>query len=122
MITDQRVIPILKIVDVIRAKEFYVDMMGFEVEWEKKSDEKSSIYMILSYKHIILYFTDYDEVASESSVFIEFSGLKEYQGFLLERKAEYMIADLNMTPWESLSMEVVDPFGNKLLFCEPFNG
>lgn len=123
MITDHKVIPILKVIDVIRAKEFYVDIMGFKVEWEKRFDEKSSIHMILSYKHIILYFTGYDDVAaSESSVFIEFSGLKKYHGFLMERKTEYMITDLNMTPWESLNMEVIDPFGNKLLFCEPFSG
>lgn len=123
MITDHKVIPILKVFDVIRAKEFYVDVMGFKVEWERGSDEKSNIYMILSYEHILLYFTAYDdEVASVSSVFIEFSGLKEYHEFLMERKVGYLFADPNMTPWKSLSMEVIDPFGNKLLFCEPFSG
>ena len=41
----ERVIPILRIFDLAKAKEFYVDYLGFSVEWEHRFEENTPAYL-----------------------------------------------------------------------------
>ncbi|HVC64682.1 MAG TPA: glyoxalase superfamily protein, partial [Candidatus Dormibacteraeota bacterium] len=41
-------IPIFRIFDVEKAKEFYVDFLGFRVDWEHRFDETAPLYMQIS--------------------------------------------------------------------------
>jgi len=36
--------PILRIFDETKAKEFYVDFLGFKVDWEHRFEELTAIY------------------------------------------------------------------------------
>jgi glyoxalase superfamily protein len=38
-------VPILRIFDVDRAREFYVDWLGFQVDWEHRFDDDAPLYM-----------------------------------------------------------------------------
>ena len=38
----ERVIPILRIFSIDKAKEFYVQFLGFRVDWEHRFDEKAT--------------------------------------------------------------------------------
>lgn len=40
--------PILRIIDEAKAKEFYIDFLGFEVDWEHRFDEGLPLYMQIS--------------------------------------------------------------------------
>jgi len=38
-------IPILRIFDVAKAREFYVGFLGFPVDWEHRFDDRAPVYM-----------------------------------------------------------------------------
>jgi len=40
-----QVIPIFRIFDIDKAKEFYVDWMGFQIDWEHRFGDNFPIYM-----------------------------------------------------------------------------
>jgi catechol 2,3-dioxygenase-like lactoylglutathione lyase family enzyme len=41
-------IPILRIFSVAKAKEFYVDFLGFQVDWEHRFEDVAPVYMQVS--------------------------------------------------------------------------
>jgi len=41
----QKNIPILRIFDVAKAKEFYIDWLGFEIEWEHQFEPNTPYYI-----------------------------------------------------------------------------
>ena len=47
-VSFDKTIPILRIFDVPKAKEFYSDFLGFAVDWEHHFDDNSPAYMQLS--------------------------------------------------------------------------
>jgi catechol 2,3-dioxygenase-like lactoylglutathione lyase family enzyme len=49
-------VPILRIFDVDRAREFYVDWLGFHVDWEHRFDENAPLYMQVSRGGLVLPF------------------------------------------------------------------
>ena len=46
--TVSRVIPILRIYDEQRAKDFYIGYLGFAVDWEHRSDGAGPLYLFPS--------------------------------------------------------------------------
>ncbi|MES1217075.1 MAG: glyoxalase superfamily protein, partial [Bacteroidota bacterium] len=48
----QTTIPVLRIFDVAKAKEFYIDWLEFKLEWEHTFDENFPLYMEISKDNI----------------------------------------------------------------------
>ena len=46
--TFSRVVPILHIFDVDKARRLYADYLGFTVDWEHRSNEGAPLYMQVS--------------------------------------------------------------------------
>jgi len=113
-------IPMLRIFDKTKAIEFYVNWLGFTIDWEHTfSEGKPPIYMQVSRSGIVIHLTEHHgDCTPGGKVYIECTGLKEYHRKLLDKKYPYNAPGLETAPWKSLCMEVVDPFGNKLLFSE----
>lgn len=112
-------IPIFRIFDLDKAKEFYIDWLGFNIDWEDKQ-EKTPAYLQISLDGIVLHLTEhYGDCTPGGRIHIEnFKELKQYHRKLLEKEYKYMRPGLGKTPWNSkiLCMEVIDPFGNRLTF------
>jgi hypothetical protein len=115
-----KTIPMLRIFDKSKAIEFYVKWLGFSVDWEHSfSDGKPPIYMQISKSGIVIHLTEHHgDCTPGGKVFIECTGLRDYHRKILDKKYPYNAPGLETAPWKSLCMEVVDPFGNKLLFSE----
>ncbi len=47
-VTFSRVVPILRIFDVGKTRKFYVDYMGFTVDWEHRFSDDAPLYMQVS--------------------------------------------------------------------------
>lgn len=41
----RRVIPVLRIFSVEKAREFYIDFLGFTLDWENRFEEAAPLYM-----------------------------------------------------------------------------
>jgi catechol 2,3-dioxygenase-like lactoylglutathione lyase family enzyme len=116
---DNRVIPVLRIFDYAKAKEFYIDWLGFAVDWEQSFEPDSPMYIQISRNHITLHLSEHHGDGSPGAkVFVEFQNIAAYHHDLISRNYKFSKPGLEKAPWNAVCMEVIDPFGNKLLFSE----
>ncbi len=116
---NSQVRPVLRIFDVAKAREFYIDWLGFQVDWEHRFEPDLPLYMQISLGAIILHLTEHHgDCCPGAKVFIETSGLEAYHAGLLAKNS-YSRPGLETAPWNARTVTVGDPFGNRLLFSEP---
>lgn len=116
----KRVIPIIRIFDEVKAREFYVDFLGFTVEWEHRFHDNAPLYMQISRGGMLLHLSEHHGDASPgSTVFVWTRGIAELHREISEKRYRYNRPGLEDAPWDARVMEVNDPFGNRLRFSEP---
>ena len=110
--------PIFRIFDYSKAKEFYIDWLGFKIDWEDKN-EGSPLYMQVSKGDIIIHLSEHHgDSTPGSKVFITTTEVKAYHSELMRKEYKFNRPGLEKAPWKTPCFEVIDPFGNKLLFTE----
>ncbi|MFA5901214.1 MAG: glyoxalase superfamily protein [Hyphomicrobium sp.] len=113
-------IPILRIFDVEKAKEFYVGFLGFTIDWEHRFGDNFPLYAQVSRGGIKLHLSEHHGDASPgSTVFVWMRGIGDYHRELLGKDYKYYKPGLEDAPWDARVMQVADPFGNRLRFSEP---
>jgi hypothetical protein len=113
----KQTIPILRIFSVEKAKEFYLEFLGFAVDWEHRFEENAPLYMQVSRASLVLHLTEhYGDCTPGSAVFVEMAGVFDLQRELIAKSYPYLRPGVEVPPWGGRCMSVVDPFGNKLLF------
>lgn len=114
-----RVIPILRIFDVAKAREFYLDFLGFAVDWEHRFEPGAPLYMQVSRDGAILHLSEHHGDATPgSNVFVDITGIGDFHRELNAKHYTYLRPGLQAAPWGGQLMEVIDPFGNRLRFSE----
>ena len=117
--TVQKVIPILRIFDYKKAVEFYVDWLGFKIDWEHTFEENMPIYMQVSGDGIALHLSEHHgDTTPGTRVYIECTGLKEYHKQLSDKKYKNNRPGIEETFYGTWCVEAIDPFGNRLTFNE----
>lgn len=112
-------IPILRIFDVAKAREFYLDFLGFTLDWEHRFEPELPIYMQVSRGGLVLHLSEHHgDCCPGSTVFVRMEGIEEFHRELSQKRYNYNRPGLDMAPWNARCMEVVDPFGNRLRFNE----
>lgn len=115
----EQVIPLLRIFDVMKAKEFYVDYLGFELAWEHHFDENSPAYIEVSRNEMTLHLTEhYGDACPGSTVFVWMKGIDEFHRELCSREYKYLHPGLETTFYGAKCVEIIDPFGNRIRFNE----
>ena len=121
-ISFQTVIPLLRIFDVEKAREFYVDFLGFAVDWEHHFDGNSPAYLQVSRGGLVLHLTEhYGDCCPGSTVFVWMTGVEEFHEELSSRNYKYLRPGLETTFYDARCVEVIDPFGNRIRFNERLN-
>jgi len=117
--TVLQTIPILRIFDVDKAREFYVGFLGFTVDWEHRFDDKAPLYMQVSRGGLVLHLSEHHgDACPGSTVFVRLTGIDEYHREIMAKGYGYMRPGVEVAPWNAKVMEVIDPFGNRLRFNE----
>lgn len=112
-----RTVPILRIFDEAKAREFYVGFLGFAVEWEHRFEEGMPLYAQISRDEVVLHLSEHHGDASPgASVRIETDVLDDYHRQLLAANYKYARPGIERMPWGTREMRVTDPFGNRLTF------
>ena len=112
-------IPILRSFDETKAKEFYVDFLGFNIDWEHRFEENTPLYMQLSKDNCVIHLSEHHGDSSPgASLRIITSKLDDYQKELLDKKYKNARPGIQDMPWGTRDMAISDPFGNKLIFNE----
>lgn len=114
-----KVIPILRIFDYDKAIEFYIDWLGFKIVWEDKKENRP-IYIEVALGDIVLHLSEHHGDSSPGArLFIRgFENLAEYHKSLIDARYKYNRPGLKPPFWnpDALTMEAIDPFGNRLTF------
>jgi uncharacterized glyoxalase superfamily protein PhnB len=109
--------PILRIFDEAKAREFYVDFLGFKVDWEHRFEAGMPLYLQISKDGCILHLSEHHGDCSPGAAMrIETQGLEDFQKQLAAKKYKNARPHIEEMPWGSRDMSVHDPFGNRLTF------
>lgn len=110
--------PILRIFDEAKARAFYVDFLGFTIDWEHRFADGLPLYLQLSKGDCRLHLSEHHGDCSPGArVRIETGGLDAYQKQLIASGYAYMRPGIETRPW-AREMTVIDPFGNRLVFFD----
>jgi uncharacterized glyoxalase superfamily protein PhnB len=114
-----KVVPILRIFDEAKAKEFYVTFLGFTVDWEHRFDPGAPLYMQLSKDGCVIQLSEhYGDCSPGAAVRIETTELDNYQQELAAKHYKYARpGPPRETPWGTRELAIHDPFGNRLVFA-----
>ncbi|BFT61130.1 glyoxalase superfamily protein [Pseudomonas moorei] len=109
--------PILRIFDEITAMEFYVDFLGFKVDWQHRFEPGFPLYLQVSRGECVLHLSEHHGDSTPGSALrIETDELEVFQQQLLAREYPFAHPQIQAMPWGSQDMTVTDPFGNRLVF------
>ena len=118
-ISFNQTIPILRIFDVEKAKDFYAGFLGFTVDWEHHFDDSSPAYMQVSCAGLTLHLSEHHgDCCPGSTVFVWMKGIEEFHRDITSKRYKYLRPGIETTFYESKSVEVIDPFGNRIRFNE----
>lgn len=117
-ITFDKPIPILRMFDEAKAREFYLDFLGFGVEFEHRFEADLPLYLGLSRDGLQLHLSEHHGDASPgSTVFVPMHNIELLRDELLAKRYGYGRPQIVQQGWGEV-LEVYDPFGNRIRFCQ----
>ena len=116
-----RTVPVLRMFDLEKAKEFYLGFLGFKIDWEHRFEPGTPLFMQISRGGLELHLSEHHGDGCPGAVVgVYMTGLDELQKELKEKHYKYVRPGIQHDPVKS--MGVVDPFGNRIRFYEPEAG
>ncbi len=116
--TVSAAIPILRIFSEEHARAFYIDFLGFTVDWEHRFEPDTPVYLQIRLGSLMLHLSEHHGDATPgSTVFVPVTGIRDWQVQLLAKSYKYARPGVEDMPWGA-QMQIADPFGNRLRFCE----
>lgn len=110
--------PILRIFDIDKAHEFYIGFLGFTVVFEHRHAPDLPLYLGIERDGLALHLSEHHgDACPGANVFVHTEGLEVLHRDLTEKSYRHGRPSLQRMPW-GLQMQVHDPFGNRLTFCE----
>ncbi len=117
------VTPVLRILDEAKAREFYLDFLGFALDWEHRFDARAPLYMQVSRDGCVLHLSEHHGDGTPGAALrIEVCDLDGYHRELTAKGYRYLRPGIEDMPWGTRDMTLRDPFGNRLVFTGSGNG
>jgi len=115
-------IPILRIFDEGKAKEFYLEFLGMNLDWEHRFEPGFPTYMQVSKGNLVFHLSEHSgDCTPGSKVFVNVSDLEAFYHEITSRPYKYSKPAIEQAPWGDRCFTVTDPFSNRVLFNEPAN-
>lgn len=118
-LTHLRTVPILRSYDEGKAREFYVDWLGFSVDWEHRFEPNTPLYMQVSRAGIAFHISEHHGDGSPGShVRVEITGVREFHAELIAKRYKNNRPGLEHPEWGGTEFTVIDPVNNRITFSE----
>lgn len=118
-IAFKQTIPLFRIFDMQKAKEFYVNFLGLALDWEHHFDGSSPAYLQVSRDGLVLHLTEHHgDCCPGSTVFVWMTGIDQFHREITSKEYNYLRPGIETTFYDAKCMEVIDPFGNRIRFNE----
>jgi catechol 2,3-dioxygenase-like lactoylglutathione lyase family enzyme len=113
-------VPILRSFDERKAREFYVEWLGFAVDWEHRFEPDLPLYMQVSRGGCVLHLSEHHgDGTPGSAIRIRVDDLEAFHAELQSRPYKNYRPGLQDQDWGAREMCVQDGSGNKLVFYRP---
>ena len=110
-------IPILRIFDEAKAREFYLDYLGFAVAFEHRFEPEAPLYMGISRGGCQLNLSEHHgDACPGSTVRIPVNDIDTLHAELIAKPYKFFRPGIQDMPWGLREMGLIDPFGNSLRF------
>mgnify|MGYP001547873095 CR=1 FL=1 len=118
--TVEKVIPILRIFDYKKAVEFYIDWLGFKINWEHHFEENTPVYMEVEKDGIVFHLSEHHgDGTPGTALFLPMEDIGEFHRELAAKRYGYARPGIEEMPW-GRQVQIADPFGNAVeLICYP---
>jgi len=114
------IIPILRIFDEAKAHAFYVEFLGFTVDWEHRFEPGLPLYLQVSRDGCVLHLSEHHGDATPGAALrIAVDDLDSLHAELTAKDYGFARPSIESMPWGTRDMRLTDPFGNRLAFTDP---
>ena len=112
-------LPILRIFDAAKAREFYVDFLGMSWDWEHRFAPDLPLFVQVSRGGLIFFLSEhFGDGTPGTKLILRMGGLAHFHAELTAKAYRHARPGLHDQPWGWRDMEIADPFGNRLVFSE----
>lgn len=112
-------IPVLRMFDVAKAREFYVNFLGMSWDWEHRFEPDAPLFAQVSRGALRLFLSEhFGDGTPGAHVMLRMTGLDALHAELTAKNYRHARPGLHSRPWGWRDMPVTDPFGNRLTFSE----
>lgn len=109
--------PILRSFDEAKAREFYIDYLGFALVFEHRFEPGLPLYMAVARDGCELHLSEHHGDATPgAAVRIAVDDVEALCAELQARPVRHNRPEVQTMPWGTRDFTVTDPFGNRLTF------
>ena len=117
--TFAHAVPILRIFDEAKAREFYLGFLGFQVAFEHRFEADLPLYMGISRGACTLHLSEHHGDGTPGTrVRVSTSDIAALHAELTAKHYKHGRPGLHETPWRTRELTVPDPFGNHITFSQ----
>ncbi|HRD35303.1 MAG TPA: glyoxalase superfamily protein [Rhodocyclaceae bacterium] len=110
-------IPIIRIFDDAKARDFYLGFLGMSLDWEHRFEPCMPVYMQVSRGELVFHLSEHSgDCTPGSKIFVNTDDLDALHSEIIARPYRYNRPAIELACWGDRTFEVVDPFSNKILF------
>ena len=111
-------IPILRSFDQRKAQEFYLDYLGFTLDWEFRFEENFPLYMQISRGSCLLHISEHHgDCTPGAHIRIEHPDIDNFVKALQAKPYKSLNPGTpTLQPWGLREITLTDPFGNRITF------
>ncbi|MET3927817.1 glyoxalase superfamily protein [Devosia sp. 2618] len=114
-----RTVPILRSFDEAKAREFYLDWLGFTIDWEHRFEPDLPLYLQISRDGLVLHISEHHGDATPGShIRVEMTDLRALHVELTAKRYKNNRPGLETPSWGGLAMTITDPAGNRITFSQ----
>lgn len=111
-------VPILRMFDETKAREFYLAFLGFSVEFEHRFAADLPLYLGICRDGLRLHLSEHHGDASPgATLFVPLRNIGALHAELSAKGYRYGRPEIVQQDWGQI-LEVHDPFGNRIRFCQ----
>jgi catechol 2,3-dioxygenase-like lactoylglutathione lyase family enzyme len=112
-------VPILRIFDVDKAKEFYVEYVGMTIDFEHRFEAGTPLFMQVSRGELVLHLSEHHGDGTPGTVvYIQTTNVRALHAELAAKNYPHLRPGLS-TDEMGTCLALLDPFGNTLRFEQP---
>ena len=115
-----KTVPVFRIYSYDKAREFYVDFLGFKIDWEHRFDAAAPLYMQVSHGECVMHLSGhFGDACPGGAARIPVDDIDRYQqGLLAKRYKHARPGAAQLMPWGTRDLTITDPSGNRLTFSQ----